>query len=239
MKRRSVLFAVVALVAVSSFGSAAHATLVSSDSGSVGSFTLLNTGISGGVSHLELTFTSPASEALQTINGGSVSGIGALFTTPVSLDVTPNGANTYTVTSIGTTAKVFTDAASGTSAELEWNLSSASTTVNPNVLNLAGNVTSVTTNGLVNAGTTYDFSPFTNGSGSNKITLTATSFSGGISSMASLIATAGGTATATGNGSFSETAANAIPEPASLALMGIGVIGLFTLRRLFKRTRAT
>jgi hypothetical protein len=42
-------------------------------------------------------------------------------------------------------------------------------------------------------------------------------------------------ATATGNGAFSQ---QSIPEPASMALLGIGVSGLVAFRRFFRK-RAT
>jgi len=230
MKRRSVLFAAAALAAMSLFGSAVQAGSISviSDSGNLGPYELTNLGISGGVSHLELDLTKASSESLDTINGNVVSGITAAFTAPVFLDVT-GSAGTYSISLTGGTyTKTFTDAA-GTSAELSWNLTSG-TTSGASFFNLTGSVTSVISDGLAG----YTFAPFESGTGLNDITLVARQFGGGVSSFDTLISTPGGTAMAIGNGSFSES--TAIPEPVSIALLGIGLSGLLTFRRFFKRT---
>jgi hypothetical protein len=62
-------------------------------------------------------------------------------------------------------------------------------------------------------------------------TFTATEFGGGATSFASLFTTAG--ATATGNGAFSQVAS--VPEPASFALLGIGMTGFLMFRRIVRK----
>jgi hypothetical protein len=198
---------------------------VETDSGTLGGFTLTNAGISGGVTTLTLTLLNPASESLQTINGVAQGGAGipAAFEAPITLLVTPTGGGNYSITlSPATYTKTFGTGSS--SAELTYNLTAGVTPL-ANFFNLTGLVTSMVTDALPG----FTFAPF-NAGGINNITLTATSFMGA-NSFASVISTVG--ASATGSGAFSEVA---IPEPVSLTLMGIGLSGLFTFRRFFKRT---
>lgn len=232
MTRRSVLFAV-ALAVMSLAGSAAPAgTLVLNDSGSLSGFTLTNLGISGGVTSLSLTLLDsgvPGAEHLETINGASVpndANANANFAQPIMLSLTPLGGGTYSVSlSPPTYTKEF--GTGGATAILAYNLTTAvAPTLLPKFLNLSGIVTSL----IANSNPAYDFSQFAAG-GSNNFTLTATSFTGGASDFASVISTVG--ASATGSGSFSEIA---VPEPASFALLGIGISALVTFRRIFKRT---
>jgi hypothetical protein len=232
MKLRTV-FLSAALMAMSLFGSSVQggSVPVLSDSGSISAFKLTNLGISGGVSHLELDLTNTSAEKISTINGLSISGITASFTQPVFLDVTGSGPN-YTITLTGGPYdETFTRTSDGTSAELAWNLT-AGRTVGSNFLNLSGKVTVDITDGLSG----FTFSPFVSGLGLNFVTLTATSFGGGATSFDTVISTPGGTAFAIGSGAFSQTAA--IPEPPALALLGIGVTGLLTVRRFLKRCLA-
>jgi hypothetical protein len=96
----------------------------------------------------------------------------------------------------------------------------------PNFFNASGAVTAL----LANANPTYDFSKFGLPGATENFTFTATTFGGGANSFASLFTNVG--ATAVGNGSFSQAA---VPEPASMALLGIGMSGFFALRRFFNR----
>jgi hypothetical protein len=228
MKRRSFLFAA-AVAAMTVFGSAAQAAniVVNDDSGTLGTFTLTNIGIVGSTSTLQLDLTSPALQATNAINGVATV-IPAAFSSPILLDVTPVGGGVYTVTS-AEFLKTFGDVA-GSQAQLSFNITAAVTPLD-NFLNLQGLVTAVVQNSLAFGGDTYDFTPFATGLGTNSITLVGSSF-GGASSFAGVIANVG--AVATGSGSFSQV--SAIPEPSSMALLGIGLSGLFTFRRLRKRT---
>ena len=92
MTRRSVFFAAVALAAISlSSAATAGPIVVQADSGSVGTFTLTNVGVSGSTSTLSLAFVPPAgsSEHLDSVTdtSGTVhSGLGipALFDSPIT-----------------------------------------------------------------------------------------------------------------------------------------------------------
>lgn len=230
MKRRSFLFAAAAVAVMTVFGSAAQAAniVVNDESGTLGTFELTNIGIVGSTTTLQLDLTSPALQATNAINGVATV-IPAAFSSPILLDVTPVGGGAYTVTS-AEFLKTFGDV-EGAQAQLSFNITTAVTPLD-NFLNLQGLVTAVVQNALAFGGDTYDFSRFTTGLGVNNITLTGTAFVGGVTSFAGVIDTVG--ASVTGNGSFSQV--SVIPEPSSMALLGIGLSGLFTFRRLRKRT---
>lgn len=97
---------------------------------------------------------------------------------------------------------------------------------NTGFLNLNGNVTGVSSPLLETTATSptvYDFSPFAAG---GQIALTYNKVN---VNFASVIKNGG---TVTGTGGFTE---QAVPEPASIALLGIGLTGFFALRRFVKR----
>jgi hypothetical protein len=224
MKRRSLVLAALVLVMSLAGSTAGAATIVTTDSGDLGSFTLTNTGITSGVSHLSLALTS--TESIETING-SPAVIPASFTTPITFNVTSTGGGTYSITMTSTPTKTF--GTSSSVATLSYDFTTGSTdTARPDFLNLAGFVTALTTDSL----TGYSFAQFSPGTGLNNFTLTATNFSGA-TNLAGVLTTSG--ASATGSGAFSESAA--VPEPTSLTLLGVSMSGLFVGSRFFKRIR--
>jgi hypothetical protein len=110
-------------------------------------------------------------------------------------------------------------------ATLQYNLTSGFA-VDPGFLGLTGKMTGVPSTLLetsATAPTIYNFSPFTNG-GAVTQTFTKTT-----ANFASVIANGG---TITGTGAFTDQAV--VPEPTSVALLGIGVSCFFAFRRCFK-----
>jgi len=203
-------------------GTVAKAVLVTSDAGSIASFKLTNLGAGS----FQLDLTGPG--ALTAINGvAPAPAIAAAFTTPVLFTASVAGT-TVTVTGGGAGTKTFTDPAGGT-ATLSYALTGGDigTGINKNGLILAGLISGIGSNAVAG----YDFSPLVGGT--HTWSLAGAIYSGiGVTSMASVFATTG--ATVTGSASFSEL--QAVPEPATVALMGIGLAGLVTMRRFRKRS---
>jgi hypothetical protein len=229
MKRRSILFAAV-LAVVSLAGSAAQAAsiVVTTDSGTIGGFTLTNTGISGGVATLMYTGTPNAFSFINTVNGVTVVPEVTSVAGPITFTVKMTAPETYAVSLVPPTYMQSVGATAGAQAIMSFDVTTGvAPTILPNFFNTSGNIVAL----LANLNPTYDFSKMVGGT--ENVTLTATTFTGGATGFASLFTTPG--ATATGNGSFSQSA---VPEPSALALMGIGVGGLFALRRLLKRSHA-
>jgi len=112
--------------------------------------------------------------------------------------------------------------ASGT-ANLNYNLTSG-LIADDFGLNLNGKITST------GATSNYDYSPLLGGS--IQLSFNGSSFSNNVTKVSEFLATNG----ATWGGNINLSQSNTIPEPASMALLGIGLSGLLGLRRLMKRT---
>lgn len=227
MLRRSFTLglAVAALVAVGSLASARGAMIpVRNDSGSLGSFVLTNLG--GGTYEIDLT-PLPLPQ-LQRVNGAVVI-TDADFGPKVGFSVVGGlGGNDYDVTSDMYLPKKFEGVPR--SAELTYTLTAgqAGTGLNKDGLILSGWITSVPSRYLDLGADTYDFAPLYRG----RITLvlTGSDYSAGVGSMADVINGAMGDSVS-GTGAFSQ----AIPEPTSMALLGIGLSGLIAFRRRLAR----
>jgi len=227
MKRRFFCTALAMLAAtVIGMGSVQAGTVVMTDSGNIGQFRATNMGVSGGTATVVFDIPNFTSQ-LNTVNGlflatpeqTAVPG-------PVTLLVTSTGPETYNLSLVPSTYEQTIGATPATQAILDFTLTKGvAPDVLPNFFNMSGAITSLVTNSNPN----LDFSKFEPG-GFQNVTLTATSFQNA-ASFAGFLATPG--AVAVGNGSFSQSA---VPEPASAALLGIGLSGIFALQRLFRRS---
>lgn len=147
-----------------------------------------------------------------------------------SVDVTSTVSNppltTYTLSDEVPGVKTFGIGPGFTSsAALQYQIT-AGYAINPGFLNINGRIINVISPDLQATGssTIYDFAAFANGG-----TMALTYNSVGVD-FASIIANGG---TVTGTGGFTEIAS--VPEPSSMALLGVGVTAMFAFRRYFKR----
>jgi len=223
----------VALVAALAVAPARAASInVTSDSGSLGNFILTNLG--GGNFALDLTPVPPPQ--LTQINGTPVLAQ-ANFGTIVNFTVISGiGGTSYTITSATNLPKIYNspDSVTDPTVSETYRLASgqAGSGLDMNGLILAGVVTSVLDPTFTVGANTYNFAGMLGGT--TTLVLTATDYTGGATSMATVISTVG--ATARGSGSFSQ---GAVPEPTSMALLSIGLGGLLAYRRrLAKRATA-
>jgi hypothetical protein len=175
MKRLWGLFSA-ALVVMSLAGSEAQAgrILVATDDGSIGGFTLTNTGFSGGVTTLSYVGQPNAQSFITHVNGVLISPNEptALSPAPIILTVTPVVGG-YDVSLVPPVYTQSVGATAGSQALLGFSLSTGSI-FGPSIFNLAGTIKSL----MANNDPTYDFSNYANG-GSQFITLSATQFGGG------------------------------------------------------------
>jgi hypothetical protein len=192
----------------------AAGTLVTSDAGDF-SWSLTSNGAGTAI----LTFTNVG---LTTVNGTTIATVSSTLS-PLTVAYTqltgppPTGSYTFTFVSSGT--KTF--GTGSNTAMLSYSTANAGTNL---IGSLGINGTIPTGNPISNALPGFDFTPFALG-GAINLSLSDTGVDIG------KIIVSGGSAS--GTGGFTE---NAAPEPASLALLGIGMTGFLAFRRYFKKT---
>ncbi len=222
MRTRVFLLALAAGLVACSFApgeARAGTVLASSDTGTF-SFTLT----ADGMGHFTISYTNVS---LSSINGSAPVGgaIASSFGTTSATVSSSTSVPPFTLYTLSSTAASNSFGTGGIQTATLTNTVSSGY-ANDGFLNLSGSITGVTSPNLQTtstAGTVYDFSPF---AGGGDITLTYTK-SG--SSFAAVIKNGG---TISASGSFSE---QAVPEPTSMALLGIGLTGFLAFSRLFKR----
>lgn len=222
MKRRSLFMMIAAGFLVCSLGTtgATASTVVTSDAGT---FSWTITG-GGSANSATITFSNVF---LTTVNGSTASPL-PITSSLANLSFTVSASPPGTFTATGSSSKIFGTGGTGSEAVLDYNVNAAgASSASGSFLNLVGTVTSVPFNNLSG----FDFSDF--GTGPNVMTLTFTQAGGDI---ATVIATGSGTVSGNSSGGFSEVLS--IPEPTSMALLGIGMTGFLAFRRFFRRTGA-
>jgi hypothetical protein len=216
MNTRSLFVVVVALLVACGLGAGQAQAGLTKVTDAEGNFSFTITG-GGSPNSATLTFSNVF---LTTINGSLLpTSIGSSFST-LSFTMTPSG--TSTVAASGSASTTF-GTTSGSQAELTYSLTNGIAT-NFGFLNLNGSITGLPQNSLPG----YDFSPFL--TGMNAALTLAPQKTGG--TFADLISS--GSGTITGTGGFTETV-SVTPEPSTMAIFGIGLAGLFAVRRYYKR----
>jgi PEP-CTERM motif-containing protein len=183
-----------------------------------------------GHGHFSIDYTNAE---LTTINNAAIAtgSIAALLPAvanhTVTSTVTTGVLTSYTLTQPAPSDKFFgVGAGAIDTAHLQYELTSG-VAIDPSFLNLRGTIVGVPATLLETTATSptvYDFSPYLAG---GEITRTYTDVG---ANFAAVIANGG---TIIGTGAFSD---QALPEPSSFALLGIGITAFLAYRRFSKRT---